>query len=157
MSSVELSAEGVEPPSWLPDIERITRAVCERAGKSRYEVSILLCSADRIRELNHEYRNIDEPTDVLTFSQGDGDDFPGQNAVDVSGDVVIAPTIVVENAHEYGIEDSQEFLRVLVHALLHLCGLNHDGVKMGDTDSEEIPMLVMQEDLVRELAKESKS
>jgi probable rRNA maturation factor len=157
MSSVELSAEGVEPPSWLPDIERITGAVCARAGKNGYDVSILLCSEDRIRELNREYRDIDEPTDVLTFSQSEGDDFPGQGVVDVSGDVAIAPTIVVKNAQEYGVNASREFLRVLVHALLHLCGLTHDGVKMGETGSEDIPMLLLQEDLVRELAKESVS
>ena len=154
MSSVELSAENVEPPSWLPDVDRVVSAVCERLGVDSYSISVLLCSEGRIRELNRAYRNREEATDVLTFSRNDGERFPGEEPAMVAGDIVIAPTMVESNAREYGVERSEECVRVFVHSLLHLCGHTHNGVKMGEVGWESDPMLVLQEELVRDLAKE---
>jgi probable rRNA maturation factor len=150
MRTVELSSENVEPPHWLPDLSGTASEVYGHLRLNAWDVSVLLCDENRIAELNEQYRKTDGPTDVLTFLQ---DDFP-QDSHEVAGDIVISLPTVEQNADEYGVSVTEEFLRVYVHALLHLAGYTHDGVDLSSPGAAEHPMLGLQEILVARLYKE---
>jgi probable rRNA maturation factor len=87
------------------------------------ELSILLTDDDQIQRLNRLYRNIDRPTDVLSFSQRQGDlpDHPSA----LLGDVVISTPTAERQAIERGHSVAAEVTRLLAHGLLHLMGWDH--------------------------------
>jgi probable rRNA maturation factor len=85
------------------------------------EGSVVFVSDDRIRELNRDYRSVDRPTDVLSFS------FLGEeHSTGVIGDVYISLETARRQAEERGISLDEEVLRLMVHGLLHLVGHTHD-------------------------------
>ena len=148
MKEVELSNENVEPPQWLPDLPAVAERVYGEIGRTDWEVGVLLCDNERITELNHTYRKVDSPTDVLTF-EGES-----ESQRRISGDIAISIPTVTANADEFGVSEREEFLRVYVHALLHLAGYTHDGVDLSCEDAAEHPMLGLQERLVTTLQEE---
>jgi probable rRNA maturation factor len=78
-----------------------------------------------IHKLNSSYRNKDKPTDVLSFSQLEGElGMPPESL----GDVVISLDTSKKQAKEYGVTIPEEILRLLVHGVLHLCGFDHENV-----------------------------
>jgi len=93
-------------------------------GLSEAEFSILLTSDPLIRSLNREYRGIDRATDVLAFSQQEGEPVPGNDAV--LGDVVISLETARRQAEDYGASFDEEITRLLIHGLLHLLGYDHE-------------------------------
>ncbi len=88
------------------------------------ELSILLVSDKKIRELNRQYRGLDAPTDVLSFPQNeeDAEEFDSH----LLGDVVIS----VETAHRQAVEHKlsleEELVLLLIHGILHLLGYDHE-------------------------------
>lgn len=157
MNSVDLTADGLEPPSWLPDAAVIAEMTFRAAGVSDWDISILLCEDQRITELNTTYRNIDDTTDVLTFSQTEGVNPPGIDNSIRAGDVVISIPCVERNAAENGVSRVEEFVRVLVHGYLHLAGFDHAGVDMSSPSIQNHPMLALQERLVSSSIEEIES
>jgi probable rRNA maturation factor len=117
-------------------------------------VSVVLCDDARIAEVNKHYRGVNEATDVLTFSQNEGDRVPGSRETAVSGDIMISLETVASNAEQYGVEPRTEFTRVLAHGILHLAGYAHDGVTLADAAAASHPMLALQEEIVATLEKE---
>lgn len=88
------------------------------------EVSILLTDDESITMLNGEYRGLQEPTDVLSFSQHEGDDeFAAEE--NLLGDVVISVETAKRQADERGADLDSEIDMLLVHGLLHLLGYDH--------------------------------
>lgn len=119
--------------------------------KEDRDFSVSFISDDEIQELNREYRNIDSPTDILTFRLADGeDDFPSFDGENEMGDIFISLDSMKRNAKEYGVEEKEELKRLLLHGLLHLRGLDH---KTNDFLLE--PMLIEQEKILKEIAKNS--
>ena len=151
MNEVDISSENVEPPPWLPDPARVARIVYDEIRRRHWSVSILLCGEQRIRELNRAFRHVDEPTDVLTF--GSNADVPERTSL-VEGDIAIALPVVEANAGTFGVPVCEEFLRVYVHALLHLAGYAHDGYDLASEGAVDHPMLGLQERLVERIEKE---
>lgn len=147
MRDVELSSENVEPPHWLPNLARITARVFDEVGRDTWEIAVMVCDDALITQLNETYRKGDGPTDVLTFSRDDSE-------AQVAGDVAISLPTVRRNASEFGVDVREEFLRVYVHALLHLAGYTHDGVDLPSSSAVNHPMLGLQERLVTSLQKE---
>ncbi|HUW63324.1 MAG TPA: rRNA maturation RNase YbeY [Spirochaetia bacterium] len=88
------------------------------------EVSVALVDSERIRELNHRYRGVDAPTDVLSFPLDDPDDAP-DGPETVLGDVVIALPVADRQAREYGHSLRREVAYLTVHGVLHLLGFDH--------------------------------
>ncbi len=86
-------------------------------------VSILLTDDEEIQELNREYRGIDQPTDVLSFSmiEGEGARFAG----DVLGDLVISAETLARQARGAQRPVLDEATMLLAHGLLHLLGWDH--------------------------------
>ena len=114
------------------------------------DFSVSFVSDEEIRELNKEYRDIDAPTDILTFRLADSDiDFPlGDEEDSETGDIFISMESMRRNAKEFGVSENEELRRLLLHGLLHLRGLDH---KSNDFSTE--PMLVEQEKILKEIFK----
>lgn len=107
------------------------------------DFSVTFVSDDEIRSLNKEYRDIDSPTDILTFRLADGDDDFLQFADEENnelGDIFISLESCRRNAEEFGVEWQDELRRLLLHGLMHLKGWDHS---TNDFSSE--PMLIEQE------------
>ena len=89
-------------------------AALDAQGAPPAEIVVLLAGDDRVRRLNHDFRGIDEATDVLTFPSGDGAD----------GDIVIAVPYAERQARLRGVPLDVEFTYLAIHGALHLCGLD---------------------------------
>ncbi len=102
-------------------------------GDTDFEVSILITDNEGIRELNREYREIDAPTDVLSFpilefdengvQLEDSGDFDGDFLL--LGDIVISLERAESQAREYGHSLIREVGFLTVHSTLHLLGFDH--------------------------------
>jgi probable rRNA maturation factor len=98
--------------------------ILDDSGRSEAELSILITDDEEIRSLNHIYRAMDRPTDVLSFSQLEGE---GPASVpQLLGDVVISWETAQRQASELGHPILVEMERLLVHGLLHLLGFDHE-------------------------------
>ncbi len=102
-------------------LRKVADLVLESLGFEEAELSVLLVSDRRIRQLNQQYLGRNRPTDVLAFAQWEGGGkrlHPGW-----LGDVVIS----AETAQRQGDELNQELDLLLVHGILHLIGHEHTG------------------------------
>lgn len=103
------------------------------------EVSLTLTDNAAIQEINRECRNIDRPTDVLSFpmldltTAGDfsnmesdaEDNFNPDTGEALLGDILISVPKVMEQADAYGHTEKREFAFLIVHSVLHLLGYDH--------------------------------
>ncbi len=138
MNTVQVTSRGISRPAWLPAVRRYCRAVLAALATDGWELSVLVAGDEVMRELNRSYRGIDAATDVLSFSQAEGEPVP--SAVEAAGDIVIALPTAERQAAEAGVTLEEELRRLLVHGILHLKGLDHP------EGSHE--MLEMQDDLL---------
>lgn len=142
------------------DMEEIVNKVIEKAleyEKCPYEVSVsvLLTDNEGIHAMNKEHRNIDRPTDVLSFPNVDYEEpavFSGiEDAIEdyfdpetgelCLGDIVISIDKVYEQAKEYGHAPLREFAFLVAHSILHLLGYDHmetEEAKIMEAKQEEI-------------------
>ena len=95
-------------------------------------ICITLTNPENIRSLNKQYRNIDNPTDVLSFPMFEKNELQellkkGSNVSvqDILGDVIISIPKVKEQAQEYGHSFERELAYMLVHGFYHLMGYDH--------------------------------
>jgi rRNA maturation RNase YbeY len=95
------------------------RRVAQTYGKSVGEVGYLFCNDEHILEVNREYLGHDYYTDIITFDYCEGDT--------LNGDLVISLDTVRSNAELFGKSYDEELHRVIIHGILHLCGLNDKG------------------------------
>lgn len=114
-----------------PDLRRLVkRAVLavldfEDFGR-RAEVSVTFTDNEGIHALNHEYRNVDRPTDVLSFPLSDGEDYDTDGDAVLLGDIVISLERAQTQAEEYGHSFEREVAFLTVHSMLHLLGYDHE-------------------------------
>ena len=100
-----------------------------------YEVSIILVDAEQIHEINRDYRNIDRPTDVISFALKDSEDAFYLDELDLElGDIFINYEAVINQAKEYGHSECREISFLCTHGLLHLLGYDH----MNEEDEKEM-------------------
>ena len=100
-----------------------------------YEVSIILVDAEQIHEINRDYRNIDRPTDVISFALKDSEDAFFLDELDLElGDIFINYEAVINQAKEYGHSECREISFLCTHGLLHLLGYDH----MNEEDEKEM-------------------
>lgn len=117
---ITYNVEGVKMPkikkrettAWI-------KAVAKSYGRRVGEVGYMFVNDDKILEVNREYLGHDYYTDVITFDY-DEDDV-------VSGDVVISLDTVASNAQLFNKTYEEELYRVIIHGILHLCGINDKG------------------------------
>ena len=115
--SFDLLLDAVVPPQLDPDrLDSIARFVLQaEAVNGRWTVNVALVDDERLRDLHRRFMAIDEPTDVMTFPAGAGDDALG-------GDIAISVDRAIEQAVEFGNSTTGEIEFLLVHGLLHLSG-----------------------------------
>jgi len=95
-------------------------------GFRRVELSIVLTGDDEVHALNRSWRAKDKPTDVLSFSQMEGEGaLTAAHGVKVLGDVVISLDTAAAQAEAAGLTLEEEVGRLLVHGVLHLLGHDH--------------------------------
>lgn len=97
-----------------------------------FEVSVTFTDNAGIHELNRTYRNIDRPTDVLSFPQIDYD--AGELAEGMIGDIVLSLERAKEQADEFGHSFERECAFLSVHSTLHLLGYDHELSDDDDAD-----------------------
>ena len=127
--------EGMEPNK---DNEEIINTVCAEVSRvyglsEEEELSVLLCNNEYIHKLNKEYRQIDRPTDVLSFALNEGED-NGEVESHLLGDLIISLERTAEQAQEYGHPFERELAYLTVHGCLHILGYDH----MTDEDKQEM-------------------
>lgn len=124
-----------------------------------FEVSVTITNNDEIRKINSEFRNIDKPTDVLSFpmieynspsnfdsiDEEDDDLFNLDTGELVLGDIIISYDKAKEQANEYGHSLEREIGFLTVHSMLHLFGYDHIN------DIEEDIMKIKQEDILKKV------
>lgn len=95
---------------------------------SSESVSILFTNDAHITELNHHYRGVNQPTDVLSFSQTEGDPIPSlsNGAPPPLGDIVISIDAARRNAKIHRVTLGLEIDLLLTHGILHLLGYDHE-------------------------------
>lgn len=125
MNSVAVAVSGVAAPPWRAGLARRCRRVLAAAGIDGWDLSVLLCSDDVIRELNARYRGKDRATDVLSFSQAEGVRIEAPGRTHPAGDVVISVETLRRGAAERGAREDVELERLVVHGILHLAGMDH--------------------------------
>ena len=95
------------------------RAVAASYSRRVGDVGYMFVSEEGILGINRKYLGHDYYTDIITFDYSEGDI--------ISGDIIISPDTVLTNAAQYGKNYDEELLRVVIHGILHLCGLNDKG------------------------------
>ncbi|MCV9884895.1 rRNA maturation RNase YbeY [Metabacillus halosaccharovorans] len=110
------------------------------------ELSVTFVTNERIQEVNREYRDKDQPTDVISFAleeMSEGElEIVGGDLPRVLGDIIISIPRAREQAEEYGHSFMRELGFLSVHGLLHLLGYDHM------TDSEEKVMFTKQKEIL---------
>lgn len=104
---------------------------------------MLLTDDAGIQELNRAYRGQDRPTDVLSFSQREGDPMPGEE--NLLGDIVVSIERAREQADRFGHSQEREVGFLAVHGLLHLLGYDHE------EPDEEAVMMQLAEDILSQV------
>ena len=144
------------------DFEEIAREVAEAVLKEEecdydVEISLTITDDEGIRVINREYRDMDKPTDVLSFPTINYDQ-PGDFSVIESeqkngilnpdtgniafGDIVINEARVRSQAKDYGHSEKREFAFLVAHSMLHLCGYDHmEEIEAGIMESKQESVL----------------
>lgn len=125
---------------WEAVYQEVALAVLDNEGcPYETEVNLLLTDNERIHEFNRETRNIDAPTDVLSYPNVEYD-VPGNFEIAeeqeagcfnpdsgelILGDIIISVDKVITQAQEYGHSHKREFAFLVAHSMLHLSGYDH--------------------------------
>ena len=120
MIEISYIAENVEMPKLNREavktwVEQVALNHEKRVGKLTY----IFCDDEYILRTNREFLQHDYYTDIITFDYS--------NRRRISGDMVISLDTVRTNAEQFGKEYLDELARVIIHGVLHLCGINDKG------------------------------
>lgn len=113
--------------------------------EGNYEICLSLVSVDKIHKLNKEYRNMDRPTDVLTFAYREADFLPDEPIIDL-GSIIISPEIAKKQANDFHHPMERELAFLFIHGLLHSFGYDHH-----DNDKQAEEMFALQNKILNEL------
>ncbi len=117
---ITYSSENVKMPKIRKrDTSAWIKRVAADYGRKVGEIGYLFCDDEKILEVNREYLQHDYYTDIITFDY-DEDDI-------ISGDLVISLDTVRSNAELFNKTYEEELYRVIIHGILHLCGINDKG------------------------------
>lgn len=117
---ITYNAEGVRMPRIRKrDTTAWIKSVAADYGKKVGEIGYLFVGDEKILEVNREYLGHDYYTDIITFDYDEGNI--------INGDLVISLDTVASNAEMLGKNYDEELHRVIIHGILHLCGINDKG------------------------------
>ena len=117
---ITYNAEGIRMPKIRKrDTSAWIKAVAASYGRKVGDIGYMFVDDEKILEVNREYLGHDYYTDIITFDY-DEDDV-------INGDLVISLDTVRTNAEKFGKTYDEELHRVIIHGILHLCGINDKG------------------------------
>ncbi len=121
MSKIEWLTDGVTlmPDIDAPLLEKWIAAVAKTHNRIVGPLTYIFCDDPKIIEVNRQFLNHDYFTDIITFDYSRGRM--------VSGDMFISLDTVLSNSELVGATYQRELLRVIIHGVLHLCGINDKG------------------------------
>ena len=102
------------------------KAVAATYGKRVGDIGYIFCNDEKILEVNRQYLQHDYYTDIITFDYSDDALLTGKKDT-ISGDLFISLDTVRTNAEQQGTTYEEELHRVIIHGILHLCGINDKG------------------------------
>lgn len=121
--------------------KKFIKEILEKLNQDKNtEISITFTNNEEVHHLNKEYRNIDRPTDVLSFPFDNSFNLP----VKMLGDIIISLEKAESQSEEYGHSFKREISFLIVHGILHLLGYDHH------TPEEEKEMFGLQKELLKE-------
>ena len=145
--------EGIREPEWLDAAQKFIEAAAGALNFDGEEISVLFCSDEYIQELNKSYRNIDAPTDVLSFENDETyEDEEGKWKC--VGDIAISLETLPVNAEYFNEDTNAELKRLLLHGLLHLNGMDHGEEHIEKDTAPVCEMLILQENILEKLKDE---
>lgn len=109
----------------MPKLDRkavrawITAVAATYEGRNVGDLSYIFCNDERILEVNKEFLGHDYYTDIITFDYSE----PSK----ISGDMFISLDTVLSNSFKFHTSYDKELMRVIIHGVLHLCGINDKG------------------------------
>ena len=109
--------DGVKMPAIKRrEVSAWVKAVAQSYGKKVGDIAYIFCNDEKILEVNKEYLQHDYYTDIITFDYCEGDT--------ISGDLFSSLDTVRSTSELVGATYEQELYRVIIHGILHLCGIN---------------------------------
>ncbi len=117
MTEINIMSQGVEAPQL--DLDRLTlwvQAVARAHGRAVGRLTYVFCDDNYILQTNRQFLQHDYYTDIITFDYS--------TSRRISGDMVISLDTVRSNARQGGVGEREELCRVVIHGVLHLCGIN---------------------------------
>lgn len=135
---ITYNAEDVKLPKIRKrDTTSWIKAVAAMHDRKVGEIGYMFVSDEKILEVNNQYLGHDYYTDIITFDYCEGDI--------LNGDIVISLDTVRTNAEKFGKTYEDELNRVIIHGVLHLCGINDKGPGereiMEDNENEALALL----------------
>ena len=119
-----------ETSAW---IKKIANSYNKKIGNVDY----LFCNDEKILEINRQYLDHDFYTDIISFDYSEGDI--------ISGDIFISLDTVRTNSQKYNTDYQEELYRVIIHGVLHLCGLDdkldEDAISMREAENSALKQL----------------
>ena len=118
---ITYNVDGVKMPRFRKrENSAWVKAVAVAYGKRVGEIAYIFVDDEKILEVNRQYLQHDYYTDIITFDYSEGDV--------ISGDLFISLDTVRSNAGQVGATYEEELRRVIIHGILHLCGINDKGL-----------------------------
>ncbi|MEE1289749.1 MAG: rRNA maturation RNase YbeY [Spirochaetota bacterium] len=121
-------------------------SVLKEVERDGFSLSLLFTDDEKIQELNRDFRGKDMATDVLSFSQMEGEEFGFENHF--LGDIVIAVPYVTKQAQGLGHSVFEEVRYLILHGILHLMGYDHD-------ENEDCEMSRLEKSIYKKLTGET--
>ena len=134
MENYEIIYKDIEEVKSWEDIVKKVFEECFKVEGLQYSklyITVTFTNPENIQRINKEYRNIDKPTDVLSFPMFEKEELDKKvqekdfSYQDILGDIVISIPKVQEQAKEYGHSFERELAYMLVHGFYHLMGYDH--------------------------------
>ena len=118
--AISFTTQNVNMPDVnVTDVTNWVKRVAASYGKRCGDITYIFCDDERILEVNRAFLQHDYYTDIITFDYTTGNT--------ISGDLFISLNTVRSNSHQLNESYDRELYRVIIHGILHLCGINDKG------------------------------
>ena len=118
--AISYQTDGVKMPAIKRrEISAWIKQVAQAHHKKTGDIAYIFCSDEKILDVNRQYLQHDYYTDIITFDYDEGDT--------ISGDIFISLDTVKSNSEQYHQSYERELHRVIIHGILHLCGIDDKG------------------------------
>lgn len=144
MNKIEIFKEVEEEIKELETVQKVLEKALEKEKLENTYFNLIIVDNNYIHELNKKYRNIDRPTDVITFALEDENSIIIPNEERILGDIYISIDKAREQSQEYQHSLLRELCFLAVHGFYHLLGYDHQ------TKEEEKIMFQKQEEVLEE-------